>query len=281
MDVIIYIVLEFYHSVKQFFWSSSVAIMRQILYNIVIFGGFLFMKKQFMPSSKSLLTFLLDAVLATASAYAALIARYAPNIDPDVLSDVNSSVPRILLCYLGVFLLFRVYTLKWPCQSSLAYLRIGMASLIAFALSAIWDLISVHQSGYTLTLHLLICWVIFLCFVWVSRLLFSVRVRNTAASARKVVIVGSGDIAVRLSSMLSKSPNPNEKFIGLINDADDMTHTTKNTPVIGTFDQLEALVHSQDISDIIIALPDSSSGSTESVISDCLKTGCAVKLYKN
>ena len=42
-----------------------------------------------------------DAVIVVFCTYAALLARFAPNIDKSVLDSVSSFLPRILVSYLG------------------------------------------------------------------------------------------------------------------------------------------------------------------------------------
>ena len=221
-----------------------------------------------------LLSVCIDAVIAVLATYAALLVRYAPErIESAILSDVNRTLPKIVICYTGVLALFRSYSFKPNVNFALPFLRNGMATIIAFGLTVVLDLFSLHESG-TLTLYLVAVWAFYLCIGWAARLFMHLREKPVCLNPRRVMIVGNGDTALRLASDLSKSGSSDEKLIGIV--CDDVLHD-ESVAHLGKVAEIPQLVKAHDISDIMVAFPPDVP--CRDISSVCLNTGCSVKVY--
>lgn len=221
-----------------------------------------------------LLSVFIDAVIAVLATYAALLVRYAPErIETAILSDVNRTLPKIVICYCGVLALFRSYSFKSNVNFALPFLRSGMATIIAFGLTVALDLFSLHKSG-TLTLYLVAVWAFYLCISWAARLFMHLREKPVCLNPRRVMIVGSGETARRLASDLSKSSSSDEKLIGIV--CDDVL-SGEGIAQLGKIAEIPQLVKAHDISDILIAFPQDVP--CRDISSVCLNTGCSVKVY--
>lgn len=84
---------------------------------------------------------------------------------------------------------------------------------------------------------------------------------------RRTVIVGCTDSGIQLAESLQRSPDIRSELIGFIDERTDrMPHGFRTLPLLGNMKQLEQLIRSESVSQVLIALPWSASGRIASIV---------------
>ena len=78
------------------------------------------------------------------------------------------------------------------------------------------------------------------------------------------MIAGSGEVAINFKNLLDKNPDFGYKFIGFLNDGKE-----NGEEILGSYDQLEDLIISKNINEVIMALPEKDNSSMNNIIRIC------------
>ncbi len=123
-------------------------------------------------------------------------------------------------------------------------------------------------------------WTLTIVLVTIGRLLYS-RLKWTLQSrgvgAARVLIVGTGEAGRMVLRAIQRSPGLGYELVGMV------THDSQlrdlGVPVLGTTEELASLIPTQQIDEVIIALPDAPSGEILPIISDCHRAKVATRVY--
>ena len=237
---------------------------------------------------RTLIIVLCDAAILFLCAFAALLTKYAPNIEPDVMGDILIRTPALVLIYLGVFAVFGMYKVLWKYADSYQLLKQGMAAIVGFGISFVLNFAFSFVKGFRLLDN---NYLITFCVFAISGIFaFRLAIQNlrrskpnedlfSDTSLRRVLIVGAGEAGAHIVEMFNKD-REEMGSVEVIVDDDESKRGFKisDVPVAGSTKDIPALVNSYDISDIIIALPTASKERIKEISDICLETGCFVRL---
>lgn len=227
---------------------------------------------------------LCDAVIVIVCTYAALLARYAPSIDKEALDSVVSFLPRILVSYLGVNIIFRMYHILWRYSDAMQLLRQAMAVVVGFGVSFVWDmLLGANPRRYFLFIVCIFTLVGICGFRVCLRLIKNYYLHHHEGdiekSMRRIMVVGAGDAGSHVVEIFSKSAGMGT--IEVIVDDDPMKQglLIQSIPVAGSTKDIERLVAAEGITDIIIAMPTVSKERVREITELCMETDCYVRVF--
>ncbi|MBI1937987.1 MAG: exopolysaccharide biosynthesis polyprenyl glycosylphosphotransferase [Ignavibacteriales bacterium] len=92
------------------------------------------------------------------------------------------------------------------------------------------------------------------------------KIRIGEKYLRKLIIIGSGQTAIDFSKLIELNPNFGYNFIGFIDNIND---NNKPEKYLGGFNNLEQLIISLGIEEVVIAVPSSEYGNLNGIISVC------------
>lgn len=105
-----------------------------------------------------------------------------------------------------------------------------------------------------------------------------VAARPTRGRQRRILIVGAGDLGEALLRELARNEGSESVVAGFIDDDPRLHQTTiHGVPVLGGLERLHAIVSEQNISEILIASPESSAEEMRRVFHACISTDARVR----
>jgi Undecaprenyl-phosphate glucose phosphotransferase len=109
--------------------------------------------------------------------------------------------------------------------------------------------------------------IILFCFI--SLRYFSFRLllrtlRKKGFNIKNILIIGSGEVAVNFKSLLIKNPDFGYRFIGFLGDGKE-----SGEEILGSYDQLEDIIISKNVNEVIIALPGKDNFLLDNIIRIC------------
>ena len=225
-----------------------------------------------------------DAIIIVFGTYAALLARFAPSIGTAELALVSSALPRILVSYLGVNIIFRMYHILWRYSDALQLLKQAMTIVVGFGVSFAWDmLLGANPQRYFL---IIVCIFILVgicgfrvCLRLIKNYYLHHRDTDDEKSERRIMVVGAGDAGNHVAEIFSKSAGMGT--IEVIVDDDPMKQglLIQSVPVAGGTKDIDRLVETEGITDIIIAMPTVSKERLHEITELCMNTGCYVRIF--
>jgi len=102
--------------------------------------------------------------------------------------------------------------------------------------------------------------------------------RPARGRLRRILIVGAGDLGEALLRELARSESSDTVVVGFIDDDPRLHQTTiHGVSVLGGLEKLHTIVSDQNISEILIASPESSAEETRRVFHACISTNARVR----
>ena len=237
---------------------------------------------------RAVTTVLVDTVILLVCCFAALLTKYAPQIEHEVMRDVLLWTPAITAIYIFVFAVFGLYKVLWRYADSYQLLKQGMAAIVGFGVTFILNLVFTLFRGYRpLSNNYLI---IFCMFAMAGILAQRLIVQNvhrsklkgeldSPVSGRRILVVGAGDAGAHIVEMFNKSRAEMGSVEVIVDDDESKRgYMIDDVPVSGSVQDIPFLVDSEDITDIIIALPTASRIRMNEISRICLETGCYVRV---
>lgn len=89
--------------------------------------------------------------------------------------------------------------------------------------------------------------------------------RKKGKNVRNLLIIGAGEVAENFKRMISSNPDLGYKFYGFL----DSILQKESTSIIGSVSDLNAVLESKEVDEVVIALPEDSSGRLEELIRIC------------
>lgn len=123
-------------------------------------------------------------------------------------------------------------------------------------------------------------WVLTIVLVTMGRLLYARlkwALQGRGVGAARVLIVGTGETGRMVLRAIERSPGLGYELVGMVSHGSQPRNL--GVPVLGTTEELSSLIASQQIDEVIIALPDAPSGEILPIISDCHRAKVATRVY--
>lgn len=233
---------------------------------------------------------LLDALFVAVALALAYLIRRDFHIEPEYRSQYLTILPLVLVVRLFLFFLFKLYKgmLRYASINELVAIVASstIGTLIFLIINIVLENFSqlgpfpLHPAGQNVLRIpwgvIVIEWLLVMIMIGGGR--FSRRIILTFGmslpkDARRVLIVGAGDMGEAVARQLLKDPSRGYRPVCFVDD--DPATVGKyihHMPVVGRLRDLPDAIERYRIDDVIMAMPDISPASLRQAISDCKNT---------
>ncbi|MBR4618645.1 MAG: polysaccharide biosynthesis protein [Bacilli bacterium] len=239
-----------------------------------------FLKKK---TSRILILILLDICMMILSAIFALWLRFDFNFMPiQYIKGVFEYIIIDIILMICVFKIFRLYTSIWQYASINELMRVGMSCVIVEVLSFLYrGFLNVNLFRSYYIIHLLVFVIL------IAEVRFSYRILRTIIikiedkyNDINTMIVGAGEAGRLLINEIRVNRNSfNNKIVCVIDDNKEVKNTyIKGIPIVGNRKKIESACKKYEIEEIIIAIPSATKEEISSIVEECQKTKCKIKI---
>lgn len=186
-----------------------------------------------------------------------------------------------MLSVITVFFFYRLYH-RQRSQSYLDqfYAIFGGASVGTIIAIAFITLIYKNQLDYP-RLMMIYTWILTILFTSLGRIVqlrMQLSLQARGWGEEKVLIVGTGEVGRMVLLKIRRSPSLGYRVIGFVAD-NVQTKAVQGCPVLGTTDDIPNLVESEQINEIIIAMPEATHQEILKIVSKCDRGRVSVKVF--
>ncbi|WP_027937097.1 polysaccharide biosynthesis protein [Anaeroarcus burkinensis] len=222
----------------------------------------------------------IDIGIILGTPYLALGLRFEDVIPEYWMNVYYANTMAMLIVYLSVFWLLRLYTRLWQYASLNELFAIVTAVILSSGLLVGSALIGIVP-WLPKSVYLLNC-LLGIFFVSSSRLglriYYYFRTAQYKRSGTPTLIVGAGDAGVMLARELSQRYYESKKLIGFIDDdKSKLGHRLVGAKVLGRRNDLGEIIKKFDINEVIIAMPSAGGNIIREVMNTCQQYKCVVK----
>jgi FlaA1/EpsC-like NDP-sugar epimerase len=230
------------------------------------------------------ITFLGDVCLVLLAYYCAYLIRFEGVVPADHQVIYLQTAWWILIMKTGCFFGFDLYRGMWRYFSVHDLINMAKACLLSFVMM-IFIILSVYRfegfSRSVFVIDLLLCVLIIGGFRMTIRLFlvrrikdwkhYIIRKRNT--NVKKMVIVGAGSAGEKLLRELHENRDLDFDVMGFVDDdPKKFKHTLHGVPVLGSLQDLNAIVDKYGVHEIYIAVPSASARQMRRIVGFCKST---------
>ncbi len=221
-----------------------------------------------------------DLFVLTISPWIALYIRLEGNTNDPFFSVMKVTLPAMVGMAMVIFYCFGLYKRLWRYAS----VNEAFAILTALAANMAMNMLYLHMIGNHLpySLHVIN---FLLLLVLVGGVRFCVRIahyfrkQREKKKATNVLILGAGDAGAMIAREIQQRYHGDKNLVGFIDDAQyKRNQRLFGVRVLGTRAQLAEIVTSNQVDEIIIAMPSVNGTMLRNVIRDCRETKCNVKI---
>lgn len=182
--------------------------------------------------------------------------------------------------YCAFAALCKVNTVIWRYSSEKDYLYIFCVSLLSGLCSFL--VFRLLPGSAVSVLYSLIALVLCSCALTFSRIVYRIlvtrRVSRDEENGKRLLIIGAGNAGSRMLNEIRMAPNCTLKPIGFADDdVQKLNRRIGGIPVLGTVAGIQDICRDKAIDLIYIAIPSITNERRSQILSECLKTDCAVK----
>jgi len=213
-----------------------------------------------------------DFVLICLAYISANLLRYEGVLSIDSQNIIIKSLPIILIVKYIVFFRFGIYRGMWRYVSVMDLVNVFKAVSVSSIASVAIILFIWRFQGFSRTVFI-IDWLLLFIFISGSRVLERIYKEifdQASLSGKRVLIYGAGDAGeftlreIRNNKILHYEP------IGFLDDDEEkLGKRIHGVPVMGAMEDMERLVRTKEINEVIIAMPKASKHVIEDIIAVC------------
>lgn len=227
-----------------------------------------------------------DALILLVAVYASMLMRFAPILPEGTVSETTRFLPFLMLSYLGVFLLFRAYSIPWHSAEPKQIAHLALLNIVGCGVTLLWNAFLKH--GLSLY-FLFILFMLSLAGTVAIRLglklasdYLMTRRGETGSDCHRLLIVGAGKAGQYAAALLSRRSTALGKP-AVFADDDVQKHgkTIEGARVEGPISKLQELVKKHGITDILIAMPSVRGERLREIITDARSTKSHVHLLSD
>lgn len=221
---------------------------------------------------RRILEVVVDFILICLAYISANLLRYEGVLTVPSQDIIVKSLPLILIVKYMVFFKFGIYRGMWRYVSVLDLINIFKAVSFASLASAVLILFIWRFQGFSRTVFI-IDWLMLFIFIAGSRVLERVYKEifdQASLSGKKVLIYGAGDAGefalreIKNNKLLQYEP------IGFLDDDEEKKgHRIHGVPILGSRKDMERIIKTKEINEVIIAMPKASKYVIEDIIGCC------------
>jgi exopolysaccharide biosynthesis polyprenyl glycosylphosphotransferase len=137
-----------------------------------------------------------------------------------------------------------------------------------------------HQLDYP-RLMMVYIWMLTIVFTALGRAVQSraqLSLQSRGWGEERVLIVGTGDVGRVVRQKIRRSPELGYRVVGFVDDRAKVK-VVQGTPVLGNTDDLSELIDSENINEVIIAMPDAGHHEILKIVGKCDRGKVSVKVF--
>jgi len=226
-----------------------------------------------------------DILLLFLSHYMAYYLRFDGRIPASQVANLIHTTWWILLIKVCCFYLFRMYRGMWRYTSIHDMLNLLKACVVSSGLIAIVLLITVRFSGFSRGIFIID---FFLTFLLVGGYRLGIRLlydksrkgfsfhllKQRPSDLKRVLLIGAGSAGEKLLREIMENAALSYDVAGFLDDDPQKRgHAIHGVPVLGPIQDIEKIVHKEEIEEIIIAISAVSSNKMRKIVRSCEETG--------
>lgn len=229
---------------------------------------------------------ILDIVLVGAALLGAYLLRFEGYLG-SYFEQFKDVVVFVILIYVSVNWVFGLYRKMWRYASIQELLGIFWSATVSALLTYLLFWVLDTQIPRSV---LLLTWILSVFFIGGSRFAYRIlrdrrtKIRNHRIDQvkKRLMIIGGGDAGANLVKELVQNPNSQYVPVVIVDDADWKLHNQiYNVPVKGNTNKIRTLVETEEIEDIIIAIPSASKSRIKEIVKECQQTKATIKILPN
>jgi UDP-GlcNAc:undecaprenyl-phosphate GlcNAc-1-phosphate transferase len=213
-----------------------------------------------------------DFILICAAYISANLLRYEGILSIDSQDLIAKSLPLILIIKYVVFFRFGLYRGMWRYVSIMDLVNIFKAVSFASITSMAAILFIWRFQGFSRTVFI-IDWLLLFLFIAGSRVLERIYKEifdQASLSGKKILIYGAGDAGEAMLREIKNNKDLHYDPIGFIDDDEvKIGRRIHGVPILGSRKDVERIVKTKEINEVIIAMPKASKFVVEDIIGFC------------
>lgn len=227
-------------------------------------------------STRLLLIMFLEASLVFGGIY--LITSFNFNLQNFTIDSAAPSIGRtaiLTVAYIAVYYYFNLYTPILYCPARMMVLKLCEASIVAcIAVFSLYFL----DPAVKIDREVLLAIMLLVPLLFLTMRLFFARGLKVKLAKRRVLIIGSGELAKTIGSEIYRHAKHGLSLVGFVDD-DPARHgaSVVNPGVIGGYGDIVKLTRAESIDQIIIALPDRRAKLPMSALLNCKLRGITIE----
>ncbi|MEG1808601.1 MAG: polysaccharide biosynthesis protein, partial [Oscillospiraceae bacterium] len=193
-----------------------------------------------------------------------------------------SSCVLFVLCFVVVYVLMGMYDSLWKYAEIYEFFRCALASVTAIAAFLIISLIIYRERRIPMSVYLmsaLFAASLTLYMRLTYRMVRNTQITNTGKQRKRVLVVGAGDATSMLLHEIFRDSESDYNIVCVVDDNPaKVGRTIMGIKIMGTSDEIPALVSQCDIDMILISIPAASDEEKRRVLDICSKTACNMRM---
>lgn len=226
---------------------------------------------------------LLDLVFICVAYYSAYFLRFQGSLLTSNLQLIEKSLLWLILIKISVFYLFGLYRGVWKYISVSDLITAFKAVTLASVFSMIIFTLLFRFQDFSRAV-LFLDWLILLFLVSGSRVLFRVLgelFSHVRKEGKNILIFGAGDAGEMVVREIKRNKSLNYNPIGFIDDdPSKLGYKIQGISVLGSRDQIKNLVRTENIEEVIIAVPSLEAETFYDIVNICRDSGVSYRKVK-
>lgn len=226
-----------------------------------------------------------DIVILIGAYFFSTLLRFEFSIPAGLMYRFRLMILLVVLCYIIIFLFFKLYSTLWSVAGYYDYLSIIKANFLSTFVVLAANMISGHLYPYSI---IVIASFLALLNTLGVRAFFRAYRRfkceqegsekSNCKDKRNVLIIGAGDAASLILNDIRKHSELKMNIVGLVDDDDFKQNScVSGFKVLGKSDDLPALVKKLNVDEIIMAIPSCTSADRLRLLRLAHTTGAKLK----
>jgi len=230
-----------------------------------------------------------DIAMVALAFYLAYLLRQLITIPPPVnIAPFRDYLGMMVIQVLAIIILYffsRLYDVKRSMPRLDEFYRIFAATSIGTITTIALTTFLFKNSALELDfprVMVIYAWLLTIVLVTISRsLLVLLRnwLRQRGLWTDRLLIVGTGDVGRMILQKIRQMPRLGYQVVGFVDGADQQGEQIMGVPILGSVDDIPALIHEHEIEEVIIGRPELSHQELLAIVSRCERGHVGIKIF--
>ncbi|MCP3873102.1 MAG: polysaccharide biosynthesis protein, partial [Desulfobacteraceae bacterium] len=239
-------------------------------------------------NSKNIFILILsDTALLAIAYFLAYAIRFEGRLGPPRIENIRQTIALVIICKLFVFYIFNLYSGMWRYTGIIDLINIIKSVFISSAVILSILLMFSRFQGFSRSVFVIDA-LFTLIFIAGSRLLIRLLLSHGSASFlsknvkhddfNRILIIGAGDAGEKVVREINENPSMQYKAVGFLDDNKRKTgKAIHGIRVLGTIDELNAIVVKHSVNEVLIALSSATGEEIRRVVDICKQSDITYK----